>query len=357
MVSSQNASNFLSNNENSTNDTTRVSKGEELKEVASQLGFLRKHHDVKKTINAMRLKTLTLKSYDLKAVEESSAITGTVFENARNRVKELEKEIEKIKKLQEDHNFDTFSYRHIIERMRFTRINLDAKNLALNKYLKNSSQILFHELNKKRTVREARIQTKVAVKNLESFIIRETKEKTEELEVLKKDVKQKKDSSHKREERFRRQVEILEAAADEDRNMRAMQLREGLLLNMLWFSVLQKKLINDRKRFYKLETAFDNVKKATGLHETQEVIQKLLTREALYTEILETVSYTKGKIGEFSNKNKEIEDKLNLLNIIKNETPNPAKILGQEVTKKVKEIEFNHEKLRKITSVYNNISG
>ena len=106
------------------------------------------------------------------------------------------------------------------------------KKLSLNKYLKINQHSLEQEVDKKRRVREARIQTKVAVRNLEDFITRETKEKCEELQVIEKDVKQKKESNQRREERFRRQIEILEATADEDRNMRAMQLREGLLLHM-----------------------------------------------------------------------------------------------------------------------------
>ena len=356
MVSSQNASRFLSNNEGSTNDTARVSKGEDLSEVSSQLGFLRKYHDINKTINSIRIRTLASKSFDLQAVQENVKITTSKLQESKDRVKELEDEINDIKKLQEDCILDTFTYKHIMERMQWTRLNLDMKKLSLNKYLKINQHSLEQEVDKKRRVREARIQTKVAVRNLEDFITRETKEKCEELQVIEKDVKQKKESNQRREERFRRQIEILEATADEDRNMRAMQLREGLLLHMFWYFMLQKRLVMDMSNFSTLETAFANIKKATGLHGTNEIIEKLLTREAGYVEILDNVNYTKIKIKEYNNKNKDMEEKLNILTMIKTEGINPAKVLGIEVTKKSREIEIMGEKLRRITGVYKKVT-
>ena len=117
MVSSQNASRFLSNNEGSTNDTARVSKGEDLSEVSSQLGFLRKYHDINKTINSIRIRTLASKSFDLQAVQENVKITTSKLQESKDRVKELEDEINDIKKLQEDCILDTFTYKHIMERM------------------------------------------------------------------------------------------------------------------------------------------------------------------------------------------------------------------------------------------------
>ena len=356
MVSSQDASRFV-NNEGSTNDTARVSKGEDLKEVSSQLGFLRKNYDVNKTINSIRLRNLAVKSFDLQIVQENVKITTSRLQDSRERVKILEFEISKIWNLQEENTMDTFTYRHILERMQASRLQLDLKSLNLNKYLRTNQQVLNQETEKKRRVREVRIQTKVAVKNLESYISRETKEKVDELEYIEKDVKQKKDSSKKREERFRRQIEILEAAADEDRNMRAMQLREGLLLHKFWYFMLQKRLVSDMQKFCKLESAFDDVKKATGMHETSEVIEKLLTREAGYQEIMENISYTKTKIKEYNSKNRECEDKLSLLAMAKTETLNPAKEISIEVSRKQKEIEADHERYQKIISIYKKITS
>ena len=120
--------------------------------------------------------------------------------------------------------------------------------------------------------------------------------------------------------------------------------------------MLQKRLVMDMSNFSTLETAFANIKKATGLHGTNEIIEKLLTREAGYVEILDNVNYTKIKIKEYNNKNKDMEEKLNILTMIKTEGINPAKVLGIEVTKKSREIEIMGEKLRRITGVYKKVT-
>lgn len=159
----------------------------------------------------------------------------------------------------------------------------------------------------------------------------------------------------KREERLRRQVEISETAADEERNLRAMQLREGLLLHMFWYSFLQKRLTTDMQKFSKLEAAFDNVKKATGMHQTEEIIERVLTHESGYSEILENINYTRTKIYEYNDKNREMEEKLSMLNMIKTENLNPAKTLEQEVSKKLREIEYDKERFIKVLGVYKNV--
>lgn len=355
MVSSQNASKFLNNTEILVDETVKVSKGEEIKEVSSQLSFLRKHHDIKKTINEIRSRNYTAKSFDLKMIEINSTRATTKLKNSREIVLKLQRDISEVKKDREEKIFDTYVYNQIIERMNLTKIHLDMRNLILIKSLKSNHNILVQETEKKRTVRENRIQTSFAVKNLEKFITRETKEKCEVLQILEKDVRKKKETNKNREKRMKRQLEILEAAADEDRYMSAIQLREGLLLHVLWYIFLQKKLLNDMRNFYRLETAFENVKKTFGIDKTDEIIKKLLTSEASYSEILENVTYTKNKINEYNNKNQEIEERLKLLNMIKGESINPAKDAELKLKIKRRDIETDKEKLRRVRASYTNV--
>ena len=115
MVSSQNASRFLNKNEGSTIDTARVSKGEDLSEVSSQLRFLRKHHDANKTINSIRIRALTAKSFDLQIVQDNGKNTTNKLQDSKDRVNVLELEINNIKKSQDESTLDTFSYKHVLD--------------------------------------------------------------------------------------------------------------------------------------------------------------------------------------------------------------------------------------------------
>ena len=354
MVSSQNASNFLNFTENSTNDTAKVSKGEELKEISSQLKFLRQHLDVSNTLHDMRVKHMQNKSFDLQTVKLTSSLMESSAVTQEMMVKKLEIDLENMKNQQKDCSQDTLIYRHMLERMRVTRIFLDVKGFELMKTLKLNSQILGEELEKKRKVRELRIQTKVAVSNLETYIERERKERVHDVQVIEKDAQKKRESSQNREIRMRRQIEISEAAADEDRNMRAIQLRESLMLHRFWNSIMYKRLNKDRSQFRDLETAFDEVKKATNMINTEDIIEKVLTRETSFSDIIETVNFTKSRIREYIGRNKEIEDKLATLGIVKTEI-SQVKSLEIEVTQKSKQIEIDKERCIKLTGVYKKV--
>lgn len=354
MVSSQNASNFLNITENSTNDTAKVSKGEELKEISSQLKFLRQHFDISSALHSIRLKNLNEKSFDLVTARAAGKVADVSMEMYTNRIAFLEIEHEKLKKQQEESSQDTLIYRHMLERMRQTRLHLDMRSYKLSKTLRTNSLILSEELEKQRKVRELRIQTKFAVNNLESFINREKKEKQHEVGVIEKDAQQKRETSKNREIRMRRKLEILEAAADEDRNLRAIQLRESVIIHRFWHAFQCKRLTTDSKKFQNLEQAFDEVKKATNTNDTDEVIEKVLTRETSFNDIIESISFTKRKIFEFSMKNLKMEEKLKSTQIGKNEL-NPAKAASAEVAKVTKQIEIAKEKYIRLTGIYKNM--
>ena len=354
MVSSQNASNFLNFTENSSNDTAKVSKGEELKEISSQLKFLRQHLDVSNTLHSMRARHMQNKSFDLQTVKLTSTLMESSALTQESMVMKLENDLENMKNQQKDCSQDTLIYKHMLERMRVTRIFLDIKGFELLKTLKLNSQILNEELEKKRKVRELRIQTKVAVSNLETYIERERKERRHDVQVIEKDAQKKRESSQNREIRMRRQIEISEAAADEDRNMRAIQLRESLMLHRFWNSIMYKRLNKDRNQFKDLEMAFDEVKKATNMINTEDIISKVLTRESNFSEIIETVNFTKARIREYTARNKEIEDKHATLGIVKTEI-SQVKSLEIEVAQKSKQIEIDKERCIKLTGVYKKV--
>ncbi|CAG9328160.1 unnamed protein product [Blepharisma stoltei] len=355
MVSTQDASKFLNSSVTQGDETQRVSKIEELKEVSSQLVFLRKRHDRNKADNGVYDNVLEKLKKELEQTEKMEARTGLKLDTMKEKAKEMEDRLREFKKKQDDAEMTRKAYEHIIERMKMTKINLEKRSLSLNKSLKNGQQTLREELDKQRRTREAKIQTKEALKNLEAYASREKSEKQEKLDIIEKDVKQKQETSRKREERFYRQLEIAEAAANEDRNMRALQMREGLLCHRLWFIYLQKKLKYEMERSSSIEEAFQQVRSITGLNDAQEMVEKYLTREQIYGDLMETINDSKQKIADYIQRNDEILEKINSLEMTKLEGNNPAKQMSQEATKSFQEISVEKDRLRRIRSVYENI--
>lgn len=355
MVSTQDASRFLNSTVTQGSETQRVSKFEELKEISSQLGFLRKRHDINKADNKVYDNSLGKLQKELSYCHKTEARTGLKLDSMKEECQEMDDKLKEIKKKQEDAAMTAKAYEHIIERMKMTKINLEKRSLSLNKSLKNKQQTLREELDKQRRNREAKIQTKEAMKNLESYVVREKTEKQERLEIIEKDVKQKQETSRKREERFLRQLEIAEAAANEDRNMRALQMREGLLVHRLWFIYLQKKLKYEMERSSSIEDAFQQVRSITGLNDAQEMVERYLTREQAYADLMESINESKHKIEDYKQRNNDVEDKINTLEMAKIEGNNPAKTMSQEATKSFREIAFEKDRLRRIKGVYENI--
>ncbi|CAG9317379.1 unnamed protein product [Blepharisma stoltei] len=355
MVSTQDASRFLNSTITQGDETQKVSKIEELKEVSTQLGILRKRHDKNRANNEIYDNTLEKLKKELEQIQKMETRTGLKLDTMKEEAKEMEEQLYDIKKKQEDAEMTRKAYEHIIERMKMTKINLEKRNLGLNKSIRRGQQTLNEELDKQRRTREAKIQTKEALKNLEIYTNREKTEIQERLEIIEKDVKQKQETSRKRDERFHRQLEIAEAAANEDRNMRALQMREGLLCHRVWFIYLQKKLKCEMDRSSSIEEAFQQVRSVTGLNDAQEMVERYLTREQTYGDLMETINESKQKILDYIEKNNEMLEKINSLEMTKLEGNNPAKKLSEEAAKQFTDIEIEKDKLRRIRSVYENI--
>lgn len=57
-------------------------------------------------------------------------------------------------------------------------------------------------------------------------------------------------------DRVKRQSEIAEAAAGENKDLNEIELRANFMVQKLWCSFLMKKMNNEMKKYHKLEEAF-----------------------------------------------------------------------------------------------------
>jgi len=357
MVSTHQAQKFLSSTYTQAEETAKVSKVEELKEISSQLGILRKRHDVSHSSNANKEKKLKDLNKQMERVKKMEARTGTKLENMRERAKQLEESMEKMKRDQEDALLAGKVYEHMLERMKVSMIELERKSHELSKQVKDKNQTLKEELEKKRRKREAKIQTKEALNVLKSHVKREIMERQYNLEIIEKDVVQKQETTRKRELRMKRQIEIAEQAANEDRNQRAMVMRESMMLHRLWYVFLQEKLTSEMDQFASIEEAFKRVRMVSGLTEPQEMVEKFMVREQVYKDLVETLNQIKERVNSYNASNQDYQKKISALEIAKMSGTNPVAKLSEEVSNKIKEIATDKEKLRKLNISYENINS
>jgi len=149
------------------------------------------------------------------------------------------------------------------------------------------------------------------MKNIE----KEQKDRQERILELQKCIKNKEESVQRRIERQRRNQEIAEAAANENKDSSELKMRENLYIQKLWNAFMRKKMEKEMRQSQSIDEAFKAIKTATGVTDVQEMVRKFLTREQTYSQLLMAVSESERKIDRLKKDNEELRGRLHELQI------------------------------------------
>ena len=116
-------------------------------------------------------------------------------------------------------------------------------------------------------------------------------------------------------DRVRRQSEIAEAAANENKDTNEIKLRENFTVQKLWSMFYKKKMNNEMKKSSRVEEAFQNIRTATGCTDVQDIVQKFLTREHTYSQLLNAVTENESRLDVARRLNEQKKDVLHQLQI------------------------------------------
>lgn len=111
-------------------------------------------------------------------------------------------------------------------------------------------------------------------------------------------------------QRVERQKEIAVNAANENRDTNETKMQENFLAQKLWSSFLKTKMEREMNSKYETETAFQKIKAETHISDVQEIVQKFLTREITYSQLLSAVSENEEKIDQLRRDNETHREKL-----------------------------------------------
>ncbi|OMJ82338.1 hypothetical protein SteCoe_16999 [Stentor coeruleus] len=354
MILTANPRNFVSMSTQA-DTSVRAPKQEDLKEISLELSILKKKHDLNRGSNFLHDKNLSNLKKQLDNFNQEETRTLTKLEKLKSEVQRLEESVEETMKKQEDALSATKIYNHIIERMKINKLKLDIKNEDIIKAVKNNKKILSEEIDIVRRQKESKIKTKKALESLETFIDKETQEKIVDLNTIEKDVKRKQEITLKREERYKRQIEIAETAANEDREMRATQMREGVIMHKFWYLYMKKRLEFDMDKLNHIEKAFEKVRKNSSINDASEMVTKFLTTEIAYNELRRIVDDSNTNIVKTTKKIQEIEN--NLANAEKLKPQNNFKdALQKEIIEKLKTATEDSERLMRIKQIHQKIN-
>jgi len=235
----------------------------------------------------------------------------------------------------------------MLSRMKKDRIATDIKLSSMENNLKLKNYVLYEEANKFRKTKEGRAQSRSMLEELSKEMDNEQKKRLEKLSILNKAISNKKDAAVKREERQKRQLEIAEAAANEERDSNETRLRESLLSLRFWYGMQKERLEKEMKKSEVIESAFTNIRAAIispVALDISEIVHKFLTREQTYSQLLVSVADAERKIDQFKIKNnaaknriQELELTLGLGSDMENNT-SASRSLSQHMQKKQDEL-------------------
>src|SRR5574343_333086 len=147
--------------------------------------------------------------------------------------------------------------------MKEEKIALEIKSNSLQSSLKESKTFLETETDKFRKIRESQYSSKQVMKEIKTALAIDKKKKQDRIFQLEKTIK----------ERQKRQFDISEAAANDDKDSHEAKTREVFLLNRLWIKFIQRKLKNEVNKGNAIEQAFKKIKTTTGISEVSDIVE------------------------------------------------------------------------------------
>ena len=165
-------------------------------------------------------------------------------------------------KLNEE-EYTNFSLNHMMTRTKKDFIASKIKTSGNENALKNRKSVIDFEGSKSRKTKEDRLQSRTTFINLMKNIESEQRNRQEIIQELQTCITLKEASIQKRLERQRRNLEIAEAAANENKDSNEIQLREKLLVQKLWDVYLRKKMDMEMAKSNKINDAYRQIKTDT----------------------------------------------------------------------------------------------
>lgn len=187
------------------------------------------------------------------------------------------------------------------------------KCAELDESLKSKRALLEIEQGKQRKTKEEKLQSKAIFDNLMKNIEKEQRDRQERILELNKCITNKEASVNRRIERQRKNQEIAETAASENKDSSELKDRQKLMINKLWNTFMRKKMEKEMRSSQTIDEAFKTIKTATSITDVDALVKRFLQRETTYTQLLNTVNQSDSKIEKLKEQNDHLSSRLHEL--------------------------------------------
>ena len=246
---------------------------------------------------------------------ESAEIYFKKIPRLKEKIEELDTKIKDVKLKQNEKLEDREVYHHISKRMVQTKIFLEIKFNSLQEKLNVEQHYLNIEKGTFLKSRESRCRSARVYKSIDLSTQFYNKNKSKIKEKIDKDqeiLDNLEADRYKRQQRYR---DIKKQVDDEETIRKFKGIREGIMLHRSWFMVLTKKLNENILQFGTIELAFRKIRGIIGLYDINDVVEKFLTKENGYIELMKTIVQNKLTKENLIQRNNELESKIQKITI------------------------------------------
>lgn len=288
---------------------------EELREVSQQLQEIKKKHDEAKKMANKKQDDLEKVKKEIEQLNQQEIQAQGPTAEMKSKLGMLGESIDGTQEKIKEESFTQASYHHILKRMKQDFLSLKIQSAQNDNALKNKLSVLEMESLKHRTVKQQRLQSKDTVDRLMQNIEKEHTDTNAILAEIAKCLKDKEESVQKRMERIKKNQEIAEQAANDSKDQSEIKDRQNLYIQKLWNAFMRKKMEKEMANSAQIDTAFKDIKTATGVTDVQELVKRFLTREQTYSDLLQNVSESDKKVDVLKKHNEQLNIRLHELKI------------------------------------------
>ena len=319
---------------------------DEIPEISFQLTTLRKNLDKYSVSNFYKENRLRELKFKLKEMNDSQMVKPEETQ-MKSDYKAIKAQIREIELSMVEELEDQRILENIQDRMQVTK----AFHEKREKKLKKKLEVWSHNLNTQTKLRKETVdsvnQYRVIYKSAFQQVELETKELETEICRMENQSVLKKKMLEKTEEHNKHRLEIVELTMIDERSSHLDEIRNSKLLHFGFDHLfLRKKLEKEKHVFNRLNDAFLKVKIQTGLHDIDDVIERFLTQESNYRELIGNLQVKEKRVDEFKEKIQDVQARVDGLNEIKGNFG-----LGTDVQKIAQEVNRLKEKKKELVGV------
>lgn len=301
---------FLTQEDSTPFETHKQKPIEEIFNPSNDLSILKKKFDSVKQENIKKTLLLDLLKGQVLELRSTASNIQNEMKNFNDKTNEFELEISIAEeKLSQELDLKKV-YEHILSRNKVEGTQLDIK---VNKNLdgvRSAKLKMDLESEKARRAKDSKFTAKTQLKDLRVYLDEDTKKHISHIKNLEKNIMTRRELLKRYDERQKRQKEIVELAAKQDRESHEKELREKINMNKILFELLVDKENKYKKAGHEVENAFHDIKTKTGFYNPKEILHKFMNREKIYNKLIEEVDKAESTLSELQKNYYQSRDKL-----------------------------------------------